>query len=458
MIQSIPLFFVIGMFFIGPGLHAEDAAGKSPNFVVIVTDDQSWVGTSLLVDPSDADSKSDYYQTPNIERIGSMGMRFIQGYAPAPFCCPTRRSLLVGQTPARHVYQRDQTNWTQQYRKQLTLPQMLKQSNAAYQTAHFGKWDFRTDEVTPGELGYDVSDGYTSNGTGGGKGSGAPAATEDPKLIFGITKRSCDFMEEQVKNGNPFFVQVSHYAVHLDIFYRAETLTQTQQWTSGKKHNLPQFAAMTSDVDDGIGILLDKLRALGIQDNTYIFFLSDNGGRLTMPGQKGEEQPRNYPLRDGKGSMYEGGIRVPFVVIGPGIEPDSVSRVPVTGLDIFPTIAELAGYNQTLPAALDGGSMIGVLTGKGEKPVKRTRPFLLFHQAVDRKPQTALRLGDYKLVKTWEGDRLELFDLSQSPGEQDDLAKKLPEKTRELHEQMVGFLNEVNAETRKTMQKGGGND
>ena len=196
------------------------ALAASPNFVVILTDDQSWVGSSLLIKPDDPRTKSDYFKTPNIERLASMGTSFTQGYAPAPYCCPTRRSILIGQTPARHIYQKDQRNWTSNYRKQLSIPQMLKQANPAYRTAHFGKWDMRFDDVTPEEMGYDVSDGLTGNGTGGGKGSGGPSVQEDPKLIWGITERTGTFMEDQTSAGHPFFVQVSHYAVHLDIFYR----------------------------------------------------------------------------------------------------------------------------------------------------------------------------------------------------------------------------------------------
>ena len=152
------------------------AAEQSPNFIVIVTDDQSWVGSSLVMDPDDARTRSDYYRTPGIERLARLGMRFTQGYSPAPYCCPTRRSLLIGQTPARHIYQKDQENWPREYRTQLSLPRMLKRANPEYRTAHFGKWDMRFDDVTPEEMGYDVSDGYTNNGTGGGKGSGGPAA------------------------------------------------------------------------------------------------------------------------------------------------------------------------------------------------------------------------------------------------------------------------------------------
>ena len=148
---------------------------------------------------------------------------------------------------------------------------MLKRANDRYRCAHFGKWDMRFDDVTPEEMGYDVSDGYTDNGTGGGKGAGGPAGIEDPKQIFGITARTCDFMEQQTKAGHPFFVQVSHYAVHLDIFYREQSLAKARATKPGRKHTMPEFAAMTSDVDDGIGQLLDKIESLGVENSTFVF-------------------------------------------------------------------------------------------------------------------------------------------------------------------------------------------
>ena len=311
----------------------------------------------------------------------------------------------------------------------------------------------RFDNVTPEQMGYDVSDGVTGNGTGGGKGSGGPASQNDPKLIFQITKRTCDFMEKQVQNGNPFYVQVSHYAVHLDIFYRESSLQQAKKWRKGSKHSMPEFAAMTRDVDDGIGIVLDKIKSLGLQNNTYVFFVSDNGGRNTIPKQTGTKQHRNYPLRDGKGSMYEGGIRVPFIVMGPGVAQSTISRVPVTGLDIFPTIADLADYPFPLPKELDGGSLKDVLQNRGTGKVHRNNPFLFFHQAVARNAQSALIQDDFKLVKTWKNQRLELFDLSENVSEEKDLSKKRPEKTQKLHALMTGFLNEVQAETGKTGTK-----
>jgi arylsulfatase A-like enzyme len=438
---------------ISRSLAAEQSKRKSPNFVVILTDDQSWVGSSVLMDPKDKRTRSDYYQTPHIDRLAKMGMRFTQGYSPAPFCCPTRRSLLVGQTPARHIYQKDQENWPKEYRKQLSIPGMLKQANPEYITAHFGKWDFRFDNVTPEEMGYDFSDGYTGNFTGGAKGTGGPKAVDDPKKIFDITQRTCDFIERQTQNDRPFYVQVSHYAVHLDIYYRQESLDKSRKRQRGRKHNMPEFAAMTSDVDLGIGKVIDKIKALGLQSNTYIFFMSDNGGRLSMPGQPKAELARNHPLRNGKGSMYEGGLRVPFIVIGPGVKADSVNKIPVTGLDILPTIADLAGYKKALPDSLDGGSITNVLFSQGDEHVRRRRPFLLFHHAVQRKPQTALILGKFKLVKTWQENKLELFDLSRNPSEDEDLSRQLADKTRELHAHMLAFLKEVNAETRKTSSK-----
>ena len=423
------------------------AADGPPNFILILTDDQSWVGSSALMDPENPETKSDYFQTPNIERLMDMGMRFTQGYAPAPLCCPTRRSIQVGQTPARHLMQKDQDAWPARYRKQLNIPRMLKATDPRYQTAHFGKWDHRYDEVTPEEQGYDVSDGYTGNGTGGGKGSGGPSAKEDPKLMRHITDQSISFMRKQVASQNPFFVQLSHYAVHLDIFYRQETLEKTSTWKPGRRHRMPEFAAMTYDVDETIGQILDEVQRLGIADNTYIFFLSDNGGRNTMP--KSPEAPlvRNYPLRDGKTSMYEGGLRVPFAVVGPNIQHNSISRVPVTGLDILPTLAELAGYNKPLPKNIDGGSMLSVLNNKGQGEVRRNNPFLIFHHSVSRAAETALRLGDLKLVKTWNENRLELFDLSKDLSEAHDLSTAMPEQTQKLHGLMTNYLDSVNADT-----------
>lgn len=158
-------------------------------------------------------------------------------------------------------------------------------------------------------------------------------------------------MEEQVKQGNPFYLKVSHCAVHLGITYTKKSFEKFKRLTPGEKHNIPEFAAMTEDLDNGIGILLDKVKELELSDNTFIIFLFDNGGRTSLPIKRDASVSHNYPPRGGKGNLYEGGIRVPFVVAGPGVKANSVSKVPVTATDILPipTLADLAGYKDKLP-------------------------------------------------------------------------------------------------------------
>jgi len=422
---------------------------KSPNFIVILSDDQSWVGSSKLMDPAIPESKSDYYLTPNMDRLFDKGMRFTQGYAPGPICCPTRRSLQVGQNTARHMYQKDQPGWTEYYKEQPNIPRALKAIDPNYRTAHFGKWDMRFDLITPEELGYDASDGYTSNNEGGAKGSKKPSATDDPKLIDQVTRSAEDFMRQCRDEGKPFYVQVSHYAVHLKIFYKQETLDKVNKRPIGKIHRDPEFAAMTEDLDTGVGRLMKSINELGLQDNTYVIFMSDNGGRVSPSKIKAPNQ--NTPLRDGKHSLYEGGIRVPFTISGPGIEAGAVSHVPVSGVDLLPTITDLAG-EELKYENLDGGSLKSLLMGESQT-VNRKNDFFIFHKAVTREPISAIRQGDYKLVKTWDENKIELFDLSKDLGEENDLSKKMPEKTEELHNRLVTYLDDVNATTEKMGSK-----
>ena len=265
-----------------------------------------------------------------------------------------------------------------------------------------------------------------------------------------ITGRAKQFIDACNKEQRPFFVQVSHYAVHLDIFYSQDSLAKVGGRESGKKHTMPEFAAMTEDVDRAIGDLIDHAKNI---DKTYIFFMSDNGGRTRLPKAPPSELPLNHPLRDGKGSMYEGGIRVPFIVAGPGIKAGALSRVPVTGLDILPTIADLAGYEMSLPETLDGGSLRPLLESGGAGEVKRRLPFLIFHQAVARKAQSAIREGDFKLVKTGLPEKVELFNLSKDRGERKDLSEKLPDISKQLESKLDAFLAGVGAETRKSTTK-----
>ena len=188
----LTIFATLALF--NRSLSAAEPLSETPNFIVILTDDQSWVGSSVQIKPDDPRTRSDYYLTPHMERIARMGMRFTQGYSPAASCCPTRRALQTGQLPARHEYNADRKNWTDTYSEQLNIPRMLKAADDRYVTAHFGKWDHRYDDISPAQQGYDFSDGYTGNGTGGGKGSDGPASTPDPKRINTITDKSLHFI------------------------------------------------------------------------------------------------------------------------------------------------------------------------------------------------------------------------------------------------------------------------
>ena len=439
-----PIALIIALCF-SAIVHAAD----KPNFILIISDDQSWVGSSAQIVPDDPRTRSDYFKTPNIERLAQLGMTFTQGYSPAASCCPTRRSIQTGQTPARHEYHSDREGWPATYRKQLNIPRMLKAADARYATAHFGKWDHRYDSITPAEQGYNASHGNTGNGTGGSKNTGGPAAQPDPKRINTITRDAMQFMDRCQAEDRPFYLQVSHYAVHLDIFYNQTTFDRVQsELTPGKKHTMPAFAAMTSDLDDSVGRLLDYLIEHELLKNTYVIFMSDNGGRNTIPKAPTSTVHRNAPLRDGKHSFYEGGVRVPFFALGPNVKAKSVCRVPVTGLDFLPTFADLAGYREELPKNIDGGSMRELLHNEGKGQVKRRNPFLVFHQAANRKAVSAIRLDDYKLVKTWKSGRLELFDLSTDLSEATDLSRGKPEKTKELEAILLGFLTEVGAATK----------
>ncbi len=448
-----------------------------PNFILILTDDQGWTDVSHRSDPDFPDSKSDYYDTPVMDQMAAQGMRFTQGYAPSPFCCPTRRSILVGQSPARHIKHQDQpeviagipmaaerarrrgedytSGWLQTYREQLTIPQAVKAADPSYRAAHFGKWDLRYDFPMPNEFGYDAHDKtYTTNHDGFMWRDDIREVpwrqSKDPKLMFTVTHNSIEFMREQVANNHPFFLQVSHYAVHLDVQSTLATYREYLAKPKGTKHDQPGFAAMLRDLDTSIGQLLDAVDELGISDNTYIFFTSDNGGRAWLADP--DIRNLNYPLREGKGSLWEGGIRVPFIVMGPNIEPGTSSDVPVTALDLLPTIADLAGYQGELPASLDGGSMAAVLFNAGNGKVERNIPFLIWHQAVRRASQSALRQGDYKLFRVGDvgNERILLFDLANDINESSNLADQKPEKVDALYQLMMNYLQDVGAEMNRT--------
>ena len=266
---------------------------SSPNFIVILVDDQGWSGTSVQMKKGDASSMSDYHHTPNLEKLAAKGMRFSQAYSTSPVCAPSRYSLQFGKSAARLNMIRVQMSTDHiDHTTEMTIPKILKKVNPKYVSAHFGKWGMGIGNsklgvnfgVHPSVLGYDYSDGKTANKDGGFQPPEWKFSTSnDPKKIYSLTQKSIDFIEQQSKSNNPFFLQLSHYAVHSNIEATKRSLEKYEQKEKGKIHKNTYFAALTEDLDDSVGILLDKLQELGIANNTYVIYCSDNGAVPTLP-------------------------------------------------------------------------------------------------------------------------------------------------------------------------------
>ncbi|MBM3334098.1 sulfatase-like hydrolase/transferase, partial [Candidatus Sumerlaeota bacterium] len=293
------------------GLPADGPPTRKPNFIFILTDDQGWPMMSERMHPDIPESAIADLHTPAMNRLAREGMRFTSGYSPAPLCTPTRRSVQNGMAPARQRGTEFKSEWAPA--DHLTLPRALKQADPACVCAHFGKWG--EDMIsTPEQCGYDTSDGMTGNATGGaGADRFDDLVKEDPKLINTLTKRAVGFIRAQAKANRPFYLQLSHYAVHRQVQASKST---NEKYLAGPKPSrqfTPTFAAMMEDLNTGLAQLLDEVDRLGIAGTTYIVFSSDNGGNPTYRDTNTSLPLNNHPLRMGKQYLYEGGIRVPFI-------------------------------------------------------------------------------------------------------------------------------------------------
>lgn len=417
-------------------------AEDKPNFVFIFADDMGWTGTSVEMIPGDERTKSDYYQTPNLEKLAAEGMRFSAAYAPAAMCTPSRAAVLTGKTPAElHITNpgpglgtianklRPPTQLREFQSKEISIAEILKP--AGYASAYFGKWHLG--QGNPGQHGFDVHDGSTSNGTPGNE----PA--DNPKDIYGLNNRAMAFMKKNVEAGKPFYVQLFHYAVHGPTAAHPDSESKFEKISTGNRHSDAPYAGMTWDLDVSIGTLMQEIEDLGIADNTYVVFLSDNGA--------GGRQ-NNAPLNGGKSTLYEGGIRVPMIVAGPGIPANSHSPVSVTGCDLYPTFCEWAGVE--IKHKIDGTSLASLLSRKSET-LDRHVSSLLFHKphygrGPTQTPATAIIAGDYKLIRDWEKNTHYLFNLAKDLGETKNLGKAEPEKLERMIAMMDDRLASVNAQ------------
>ena len=423
----------------------------SPNFILILADDQGWNGTSVKMMHNEPGSKSYYFETPNLELLAKRGIRFSDAYASAPVCAPSRYSIQFGKTPARLSLIRVGMNTNHIDHEGFTsIPKALKKINSQYRTAHFGKWGMGSN---PSVLGYDVSDGPTKNKDGNfnnNKSQWENVFKKDPKNIFSLTERAIEFIVSSKAEKKPFYLQISHYAVHTNIESKEKSYAQLKEKPKGAQQKDLGFAAMTFDLDDGLGILLKKIKELGIEDNTYIIYMSDNGSVPNIPGARKYEKSYNYPLSRGKWDAFEGGVRVPLIIAGPGIKNGSESATPVSGSDLLPTLIDLAGNKTITLNEIDGGSFASILLNKNNEQIKRAVDGIFFHVPYKngialKRPHSAVRKGDYKLIKFQDDKSILLFNLVKDKMEQLNLAAQKPEKAKELEKILDNYLIEVHA-------------
>jgi len=470
---------LLGLFFV---LNCQSA--ERPNIVLLYIDDWAWNGSSVPMDDSMKNSKMPVVQMPNAERLARDGMKFSNAYG-APQCSPARVCIQTGQSCPHSGYtvvlgkiKDDYYDMRPEYSKMpmipnvsdteldttsVTIPKALKP--LGYTSAHFGKWHMYSEPI---DAGYAINGGKTTNSEGntlekwvvnGKQPKQLPKDMTDPKLMFSMTEQGMDFMEDQVKQGNPFYLQLSYWAMHAG----RECLDKTREkylkdplvkaWykknnenpdTIARKKCPANWLAMVEDLDGRIGAVLDKLDELGIADNTYVIMVSDNGYRHSElqlePGMK-------QPLHGRKWWVWQGGIRVPMIVKGPGVKGGSVFKGNVINYDFLPTFVDWAGGDPATLKDIDGISLKGYMEG-----VKPTDSFLnrnlYFHYPHYREsvPHSAIISGSTKVIHFYERPDIPMmFDLDKDPGEVCNIAKQNPETHKKLFGEMMSYLKSVDA-------------
>ncbi len=456
-------------------LQAQAAPKKPMNVVFFLVDDLGYMDIG-------ANNPKTFYETPNVDRLARSGMRFTDGYAANPVCSPTRYSIMTGKYPTRVRA----TNYFSGKREgrfkpaplndqmpleEITIAEALKTSG--YATFFAGKWHLGPNETFwPEHQGFDVNmGGIDRGGPYGGKKYFSPYG--NPRLPDGpdgehlpdrLATEACKFIE--ANRDKPFLTYIAFYSVHTPLIGRPdlvekykkkiETLKldgqpefddEEQVWPNAKdrkvrilqKHAV--YAAMVEAMDLAVGKVLDHLDKLGLADNTAVIFMSDNGGLSTSEGSP----TSNLPLRGGKGWVYEGGIREPYIIRAPGLtKPGSTNGTPVCSIDFYPTILELAGAEK--PSHLiDGVSLVPALQGKA-----LNREDLFWHYPhypnQGAFPAGAIRNGDWKLLERYEDGRAHLYNLKDDIGERTDLAQKHPDRVKAMRDRLHAWYKTVDAQ------------
>lgn len=489
-IQKAICFAFLTLLFCPNALLAQN---EKPNIVLFMVDDMGWMDTSLPF----ADGVKELnrvYHTPNMERLAKEGTQFTNAYA-TPVCTPTRVSLLTGMNAAHHQV----TNWTSISKDQPTgrvdetfdriewnhnglspekgvphtvnatvFPQLLKDNG--YFTVHVGKahWGSQgTPGANPLNLGFMVNiagnaSGHpqsylAENNFGNVPGKFTYNAVQGLAEYYGtetflteaLTREALKTLEEPAKQKQPFYLYLSHYAVHVPI--QADERFLDKYIDQGMDIKEAKYATLLEGMDKSLGDVMDYLEENSLAENTIILFMSDNGGLSLSDERAGAPHIHNRPLKSGKGSVYEGGIREPMIVKWPHVtKPGSKVNAPVIIEDFFPSILEMAGLkNQKLQQDLDGKSFVPLL--KGADNINKDRLFV-WHYPHRWLPEegpginyfSAARMGDWKLIYDYKNQKLELYDLINDIGEHNNLALKKPEITKKLAKELSGQLKKWN--------------
>ncbi|MDX2040600.1 MAG: sulfatase [Acidobacteriota bacterium] len=455
-VRTLMLTIGIGLMVL-VGIPTKHAAGL-PNIVLIFADDLGWKDVGY--------QGSDFYETPNLDRLAKAGMVFSQAYAGAGNCAPSRAVMLSGQYGPRHgVYAVDNTaRGPKNLMRMIPIPNKsgLAESNvtmadalkaAGYATGIFGKWHLGGKEgAEPTAQGFDT---FLNSRPNPNQKRDEP---EDPKGIYSLTRAATAFIEKNKER--PFFAYVAHHAIHTALEARPSSLEKFKAKRPGAQHKNALYAACLYDLDDGVALLLAKLKELSLEKNTLVVFMSDNGGT---------QQSSQEPLRGSKGGYYEGGIREPFIAYWPGvIKPGSRSDVPIHNVDLFPTFLAAAGAAVPKDKQLDGENLLPLFkqTGKLKRqslfwhfPGYLDDPVIRGRDAVFRtRPVSVIRKGDWKLHlyhEEWllDGGReklvtnnsVELYNIAADIGERTNLANTNKAKRDELLNELLAWLKSVNA-------------
>ena len=439
---------------------AEPTAPRRPNVVFILADDLGYTDLGCY--------GSTYYETPNIDRLAAQGMRFTDGYTCGPNCTPTRAALMSGQYgPRTGVYTvgginrfnwrtrplRPVDNVTQLPLATTTVAQAMK--SAGYKAGLFGKWHLgQNDQYHPAERGFDeaiVSMGKHFNFTTAPK----VEYPEGTYLADFLTDKSLDFIRRH--KDEPFFLALHHFAVHSPHEAKPSLVEKFKgKAAAAGGHDNPTYAAMIASVDESVGRVTALLDELKLSDNTLVIFTSDNGGvgGYVREGiKRAGDVTDNAPLRGGKGMLYEGGIRVPYVFRWTGtVAAGRTCHEPINSVDLYPTLLDLAAAKPPANQPLDGASYASLLKSDGTAKLDRDALFWHFPGYLGAgqnnwrtTPVSVVRSRDWKLMEFLEDNRLELYNLREDPSERNDLAQKNPQKTAELRDKLHAWRKQVNA-------------